>query len=211
MRVPTRLVIPALVLASSLLAGCGSPGGTQATSTSRSTAAEGATTPHSADARAGQPSSATSSPPAFPANLDPDTADASPDARVTVSNIRVGVHDGFDRVVLEVGGAGTPGWDVRYVDQATSQGSGEPIDIAGDAVLQVTLTGAAYPYDTGVAEYYGAEPLSAPGTKTVTEVVFDGTFEGTAVAFVGTSRKEPFRVYMLQDPSRVVIDVAHSG
>jgi len=41
--------------------------------------------------------------------------------------------------------------------------------------------------------------------------VFDGTFEGTAVAFVGTSRKEPFRVYMLQDPSRVVIDVAHSG
>src|SRR3954470_23323518 len=186
-RVPTRLVIPALVLASSLLAGCGSPGGTQATSTSRSTAAEGATTPHSADARAGQPSSATSSPPAFPANLDPDTADASPDARVTVSNIRVGVHDGFDRVVLELGGKGTPGWDVRYVDQASSQGSGEPVDVAGEAVLQVTLTGVGYPYDTGVEEWAGPDPLPGNGTRVVTEVAWDATFEGASVAFVGTT------------------------
>ena len=81
---------------------------------------------------------------------------------------------------------GTPGWDVRYVDEAASQGSGDPVEVAGDAVLQVTLTGVGYPYDTGVEEYAGG-PLTAADTEVVTEVVFDATYEGTTVAFVGTA------------------------
>ena len=104
-----------------------------------------------------------------------------------MSDIRVGRHDGFDRVVLEVGGdgdarAGTSGtWT-----SASSQGSGDPVEVAGDAVLQVTLTGAGYPYDTGVEEFSAAGPLSAADTEAVTEVVFDATYEGTTVTFVGT-------------------------
>jgi hypothetical protein len=145
--------------------------------------------------------------PAFPANAEPDTADPSAGASVTVSDIRVGRHDGFDRVVFEVGGTGTPGWDVRYVDSATSQGSGEAVDVAGDAVLQVTLTGAGYPYDTGVEEFSGGT-VSSADTETVTEVVFDSTFEGTTVSFVGTTGKTPFRVYLLDGPTRVVVEVA---
>ena len=72
------------------------------------------------------------------------------------------------------------------MDAASSQGSGEPIDVAGDAVLQVTLTGAGYPYDTGVEEFSSSGPVTGAGTETVTEAVFDATFEGTTVAFVGT-------------------------
>ena len=113
-------------------------------------------------------------------------------------------------MVLEVGGEGTPGWDVRYVDQPSSQGKGDPVEVAGDAVLQVTLTGAGYPYDTGVEEYSAAGPLSVPDTETVTEVVFDATFEGTTVAFVGTKARAPFRVYLLEAPTRVVLEVAHA-
>jgi hypothetical protein len=41
----------------------------------------------------------------------------------------------------------------------------------------------------------------------VTEVVYDHTFEGTAVAFVGTTAQTPFRVYALSNPTRVVLDV----
>lgn len=147
----------------------------------------------------------------FPGDVEPDTAEASADARVTVSDIRVGRHDGFDRVVLEVGGEGMPGWDVRYVDQPSSQGKGDPVEVAGDAVLQVTLTGAGYPYDTGVEEYSAAARLSAPDTEAVTEVVFDATYEGTTVAFVGTKAQAPFRVYLLDSPTRVVLEVAHAG
>jgi hypothetical protein len=128
---------------------------------------------------------------------------------VTVSDIRVGRHEGFDRVVFEVGGTGTPGWDVRYVDEASSQGSGDPVEVDGDAVLQVTLTGAGYPYDTGVDEFSGG-PVTGDSVV-VTEVVWDATFEGTSVAFVGTSGEVPFRVYELTDPTRVVLEVAHPG
>jgi hypothetical protein len=128
---------------------------------------------------------------------------------VTVRDIRIGGHDGFDRVVLEVGGTGTPGWDVRYVDAASSQGSGDTIDVAGDAVLQVTLTGAGYPYATGVEEYAGS--AAGAGTSAVTEVIFDGTYEGTSVAYVGTGATTPFRVYALENPTRVVVEVAHAG
>jgi hypothetical protein len=42
----------------------------------------------------------------------------------------------------------------------------------------------------------------------VTEVAFDATFEGSTVAFVGTSAKTPFRVYLLESPARVVVEVA---
>ena len=108
---------------------------------------------------------------------------------------------------LEVGGTGTPGWDVRYVDVASSQGSGDEVAVAGDAVLQVTVTGAGYPYETGVEEWSGPDPLPGQGTGNVTEVVFDATFEGTTVAFVGTRAQTPFQVYALQDPARVVVEV----
>lgn len=143
----------------------------------------------------------------LPAAADPATADPSADAALTVTGIRVGAHDGYDRVVFDLGGAGTPGWDVRYVDQAASQGSGDAVDVAGDAVLQVTISGVRYPYETGQVEFSGG-PVTGPGTAAITEVVWDATFEGTSVAFVGTPERAPFRVELLADPTRLVVDVA---
>ena len=207
-----RLITPVLLLTSGLLAGCG--GGGEATGTEPASSAGSAASGTTAADDTGGPVDAPGTPDGgsdvspFPANTEPDTADASADARVTVSDIRLGRHDGYDRVVFEVGGTGRPGWDVRYVEQPTSQGSGDPVDVAGNAVLQVTLTGAGYPYDTGVEEYAGPDPLSSGDAEVVTEVVFDATFEGTTVAFVGTTTESPFRVYLLEGPTRVVLEVA---
>jgi hypothetical protein len=205
-RVPSSAV---LLLAAVLLAGCGSDsgGGTQtaATSAAASVASSAASSTEGA-AVSDQDEAGTDVSP-FPANTEPDTQAASADAQVTVHDIRTGRQDGFDRVVFEVGGTGTPGWDVRYVDQASSQGSGKPIDVAGQAVLQVTITGAQVPDTTGVAEFDGPNPLPGAGTRSVTEVAYDHTFEGTAVAFVGTTAQAPFRVYALSHPTRVVLEV----
>jgi hypothetical protein len=195
-----------------LLVGCGDDTPERRSTAAGSTASEAPTeTASTASAAEGatEDDGATDAPP-FPANSDPDTADPSSGAAVTVSDIRVGRQDGFDRVVFEVGGTGTPGWDVRYVDAASSQGSGEAVDVAGDAVLQVTLSGVGYPYDTGVEEF-ASGPLSAAGTEVVTEVVYDATFEGTSVAFVGTTGRAPFRVYLLEGPTRVVLEVADAS
>ena len=206
-----RTCLPAAVLAAAvLLPGCAQQQADTASSSSSASSSESApsSSASASSTSSASPSSAPAEGPAFPADTDPDTAEASADARVTVTDIRTGRHDGFDRVVLEVEGAGTPGWDVRYVDAASSQGSGEPVEVDGDAVLQVTVTGAGYPYDTGAEEYAGADPLPGEGTQTVTEVAFDATYEGTTVAFIGTSSRAPFRVYLLEDPSRLVVEVA---
>ncbi len=211
-----RAVLPAALASSlvvaALLSGCGGDDATNASSaTTLSPEVSAGATESQAASETGTADDGATAAPSFPGNAEPDTAEASADARVTVSHIRVGGHDGFDRVVLEVGSEGTPGWDVRYVDQPSSQGKGDPVEVAGDAVLQVTLTGAGYPYDTGVEEYSAAAPLSAPDTGAVTEVVFDTTYEGTTVAFVGTTTRAPFRVYLLEAPTRVVLEVAHAG
>ena len=199
-------------MAAALLSGCA---GDDAANRSSSAALTPEVSAGASDGQAasetGTADDGTTAAPSFPSDAEPDTAEASADARVTVSDIRVGGHDGFDRVVLEVGGEGTPGWDVRYVDQPSSQGKGDPVEVAGDAVLQLTLTGAGYPYDTGVEEYSADGPLSASDTEAVTEIVFDATYEGTTVAFVGTTTRAPFRVYLLEAPTRVVLEVAHAG
>jgi len=208
-RTRLRTVAPlflSLLVAPAVLAGCG--GGDTDGDTASATQSAGESAAEETTAEGGTAEDGATDAPAFPANAEPDTADPSSGASVTVSDIRVGRQDGFDRVVFEVGGTGTPGWDVRYVDSASSQGSGEAVDVAGDAVLQVTLTGAGYPYDTGVDEFTASGPVSAPDTETVTEVVFDATFEGTTVSFVGTTGQAPFRVYLLEGPTRVVLEVA---
>jgi len=144
----------------------------------------------------------------FAADASPDTSDPSAHATLVVTDVRVGRHDGFDRVVFDLGGEGTPGWSVEYVDAAADDGSGEPVRVDGDAVLQVRLSGMAMPgEDPDVTEYDGAT-IDPEGTRGVEEVVYRFWFEGYTTAFVGVDEPGlPFRVFALEDPARVVVDV----
>ena len=205
-RAATALLVLALA---TTVAGCGG-GDDEPAAGPTGAATTSATATTSGSAGGSSPSTdgdGTTDAPPFPANTEPDTGEPSADSFVTVTEVRTGRHDGFDRVVFEVDGAGTPGWDVRYVDEASSQGSGDAVPVRGNAILQVTLTGVGYPTETGIEEYDGSQPLSGSGTRNVTEVVWDTTFEGTSVAFVGTTGQTPFRVHLLEDPGRVVVDV----
>jgi hypothetical protein len=216
----TRALVPAAALSAgltaALLAGCAGAT-TPSAATSPATTA-GAVTPSAAGtsgtaaatSAVTEQAAATSSdaaPSSVVADTQPDTQTASDDARLTVRAVRVARQDGFDRVVLELGGTGTPGWDVRWVDAATDQAKGDPVPVSGGAVLQVSVTGAGYPYDTGVAEVPSRVPVRGAGTRDVTEVVPMGTFEGTTQVVVGAAARTPFRVYALTSPTRIVLDV----
>lgn len=146
-------------------------------------------------------------PAAFPADTGTDTADPS-GGPLTVRAVRVAHQDGYDRVVFELAGraAGRAGWRVEYVDSPTSQGSGDPVDVEGEAVLSVLITGTGYPMDTGVEEVTDDPALPADLTV-VQDVVLGAVFEGQYEAFVGTAARTPFRVFRLGDPERVVVDV----
>lgn len=125
--------------------------------------------------------------------------------RLTVVAVRTGEHEGYDRVVYELAGEGLPGWRVGWVDQAVDDPSGEVVPVDGDAVLQVWITGTAYPHDSGHDEF--AQDLR-PGDGDVEHVTRPLTFEGMTQSFVGVDdARRPFRVTLLQDPVRVVVDL----
>lgn len=217
---PASVAGAVLVLA---LAAC-SPGGSDDSPSPSSTATSASPSPTGSPSTTPEPGAeptdgastpsddATEAPLPFPANTDQDTQDPSADAALTVTDVRVGHHDGFDRVVFELGGTGTPGWRVEYVDQPTDDGKGDVVAVDGDAYLQVMISGSGYPMDTGVEEYAGPNPVRAGDDGEVEEVLLRGVFEGYTQAFVGVDDEQrPFRVFSLEDPTRVVVDVRDDG
>jgi hypothetical protein len=179
------------------------PTSTSATTRPQPAPAVSSAAPEPATSRA-----APSAAPAFPANTAKDTQEPV-GGPLTVTAVRVARQDGYDRVVFELAGkaGGAPGWRVEYVDNPSRDGSGEPVDVAGAATLVVLVDGAGYPDDTGEQE---ADSAAVPGdAEVVEEVELGSVFEGTYEAFVGVSRKAPFRVFRLEDPARVVVDVRH--
>jgi hypothetical protein len=151
----------------------------------------------------------TGSAPPFVANTEADTAEPGGAAMLTVTDVRVGAHDGYDRVVFDLGGQGTPGWRVEYVDEAIDDGSGNLVEVDGDATLQVVISGTAMPADSGVEEYAG-DTIDPDDTESVEQVVYRFWFEGYTTSFIGVEgERKPFRVFSLTDPARVVVDVQH--
>lgn len=151
------------------------------------------------------PGSARPTSPAFPADILPDTGSASGSTVGTVVDLRVGAHLGYDRVVVELAGPGTPSWQVRYVEETIADASGLPVDVSGAAVLEVTLFPVDYPLSGG---YSGPDVVTAEGVVAVTELVVSSLFEGYQQLFIGVSeRPRPFRAFALSDPARIVVDV----
>lgn len=146
------------------------------------------------------------SPVAGPATTEQSTAE--PDGwPLAVTDVRVGTHDSFDRLVFEIAGDGDAGWLVEYVDDPRSQGSGHPVDVDGDAVLRVALRGIAYPDDAPEEPDDGPERIQPEGTGAIVEVLQDVLYEGYQDVFVGLDAERPYRVERLTDPQRVVIDL----
>ncbi len=123
---------------------------------------------------------------------------------LVLSDVRVGEHAGFDRVVLEFTGAGAPGWTVAYVKRARLDGSGRPVRLDGGSVLDVYASGTTAP---APGYYDGPRRLDA-GAAPVREVFVGGTFEGYTQVLVGIDGRRPSQVFALTDPPRLVLDVS---
>jgi hypothetical protein len=145
--------------------------------------------------------------PPFPADTLPDTSAASAGAFLSPVNLRFGVHDGYDRVVLDLEGTGKPGWLSQYVDVPRAEGSGSVVTLAGTAYLQTTVKGVTYPTEVGAKPYIGLQRFSPASAGVVKEVVYGSVFEGQAEVYIGLASKQPFRVFLLENPTRIVIDI----
>ena len=191
---PPRRLIP-LAIAAVLLAACSSPT---------------ATVPVSADA---QPPAAIAEP--IPSE---DLADFSCDLpfveqatvprTVNITDVRVGSHDGYDRVVFEF----TDGTPEIALERATppfaQDGSGEPMDVEGESFLRLIMRGGTKQMDDGSSSYAGSRDFD-PGYPTLVNLVEGGDFEAQSTWYIGLSAESCVRVSLLEDAPRLVIDIQH--
>lgn len=140
-------------------------------------------------------------------------AEAAPvPGRIAVTGVRFGKHETFDRVVYDLAGTGHAGWRVRYVDSPVrAQGSGFIVPLEGDAQLSVALRGIALPGDAGGRRYDGPQRPKLGATGVVEDLYVGNVYEGVFESFVGTRSPERVRVFRLDDPKRVVVDIAHGS
>ncbi|MET8826897.1 hypothetical protein ABZX40_04605 [Streptomyces sp. NPDC004610] len=132
----------------------------------------------------------------------------------SLTNVRTGTHDCYDRMVVDAPGAGAGlGYSVRYVDRLYQDGTGRPIAVGGGAVIEVRVGAPSYDPQTGSPTYPGrvAQPLpgvNLTGYPTFKDTRFAGSFEGDTQLGLGVRARLPFRVQVLND--RIVVDVAHN-
>ena len=149
-----------------------------------------------------------------PTNTDPVVDPAGPTAPAAVlKNIRWADRGAYDRVVLDFSGE-FGGYQVQYVDTLTEDPTGDPVDVAGTAVLAVVVQGATrnnafQTSDTTPLSTYGGPDSVSPNLPNVKEVADAGDFEAVLTFGIGVDRKAGFKVLKLTGPDRLVIDVAH--
>ncbi|MCX5043688.1 hypothetical protein OG921_10980 [Aldersonia sp. NBC_00410] len=158
-------------------------------------------------ATAGTATTTTTEP--IPADNADKSAEHTTDADLTVRDLRIGRQDGFDRVVYEFGGTGTPGYRASYVHSAVQDGSGKPIEVPGESILQVSITGTSYPFDSGIEPYSGANPLAEPSAEVVNAAYLGAVYEGVTRSVIGVRGAKPaYRISTLSNPTRLVVDIA---
>ena len=127
----------------------------------------------------------------------------------TITAIRAAYHPEatprYDRVVFQFDGP-VPLIEVGYVKQLIGGGSGLPVPIQGNAIVQVTMRAAQAHDDQGRVT---APTRIAYRLPIVKEVAVSSDFEAVLSYGIGLTSKSELRVMTLSDPSRVVIDVIH--
>ena len=118
--------------------------------------------------------------------------------------IRAAHHPGIDRVVFEFSGGLPRNRTAGYVSQLLGDASGLPVRIAGRAILQVRFSWAEAHDSTGRATAPARVTYALPNVMTVVRA---GDFEAVTTYGIGLAARQPYRVFPLSSPPRVVVDI----
>jgi hypothetical protein len=112
--------------------------------------------------------------------------------------VRLGTHDGFDRVVFDFDGP-VPGYSVKYVDRPIiADASGEEVAVNGVAVLEVRFEPAAA---------HDATKKSTISAPVLVEVVKTGDFEAVVHYAIGVKKRAAFHA-ATSESTKLIIDIA---
>lgn len=139
-----------------------------------------------------------------------------------LTDVRVGTHEGYDRVTFEFAppengpvAFGVPRYQMsRLTPPITEDASGRSVAVEGQHHAGIVFHGG-----TGVdmttsdpkgykLTYTGPREIR-PGFGVLAEAQQTGDFEATLSWVFGMNRASCWRVFQLQDPVRVVVDLLH--
>jgi hypothetical protein len=220
--------LPLLLIASTLLAGCGSaaeqaglvptesPAVQTAQTLPESASTEGETSSGHAASASTRETAAEPAEPAEPVVCKRETGGQN-GVFTNLRDVRVGAHEGYDRIVFEFappepnpgGQDGIPYYEIRQAKAPFTQDPSDlPLDVAGDSFVHIVMQGSSgYDFD-GNPTYTGPRVLT-PGFGTLAQAVQGGDFEATLTWILGLSRPTCWQVQELHDPDRLVIDFHH--
>ena len=128
-------------------------------------------------------------------------------ADLQLQDVRAGSHGDIDRVVFEYAGTGLPSYVAGYVDTPRQQASGNVMEVPGAAHLEVNVQGTAGDMMRTDA------PITAMGSKgvaagNIADVYLGSIFEADSQFFIGLDSQRGYKIYTLENPTRVVVDIA---
>lgn len=125
-----------------------------------------------------------------------------------IVDVRVGTHDGYDRLVFEFA-QGTPEFSLERAEPPfAADGSGLPVEVEGEAFLGLTMRGGTRQTDAGTSSYDGPTEFRT-GFPVLVHAVEGGDFERQSSWYLGLAADACVRVLLLDEPPRLVIDVEH--
>ncbi len=139
--------------------------------------------------------------------------DSSQGEGLYATGVRSAVHEGYDRIVIDHAGSGTPAYRAEYTDQPLAPGSGKPIlgaEESSGTYLEINLTGMASHDQVDEAQaLQNGHRVTSLDAQVAQDVVTYLPWEATSTYYIGVDQQRQYRVQVLEHPSRVVIDLAH--
>jgi hypothetical protein len=119
--------------------------------------------------------------------------------------MRVGKQKGFDRVVFEMNGT-LPKWYVTYEKPPFETYGDQYPKIRGKAFVHVSIYMVGYRDENREANERLEHRQNKMKWPVIREVKTSSFFEGEIEYLIGLSKRTPFRVLALSNPTRLVID-----
>ena len=117
---------------------------------------------------------------------------------------RIATVSGGERILLGFEG-GVPGYRVEYVDEVQECGSGEPVELRGEAFLLIHLEPAQAHDDAGAPTVARTEIRGFGSLVLELELVCD--FEGVVEWAAGLPEVRPIAVSVSPEPPGLMVDV----
>jgi hypothetical protein len=116
---------------------------------------------------------------------------------------RVGLagHEGYDRFVLEFDGPGLPAYQIAYSSRESVEVAGDDVPLTGTALLAITVS-------PGRTKDRLPVRLKTD-TSNIQEAALVNVGPGSLKWMLAVDRPTAFKIFVLEDPSRLVIDVSN--